>query len=260
MSRSSRLVALKAQPERDEPPACVRRSDLSDASSHRRELNLDPRAQPWRSALLTMPPVLASNNPIEHILDHRFFSIGPAGAPWGYFTMHIVTLLVGTSSPWVCSPSPRTRSRPARRRSATAATSPRGRFAQVIELLVVVLRDQMLVPILGEKQTRRYLPFLLSLFFFILMMNLLGLIPFTDLQHLLGMHSPVFGGTPTANIAINAALASVVFVVIQVHSFRELGVKGFFEHMCGGKDLLKGRISSCPSSRSSSWSNCSASS
>lgn len=193
-------------------------------------------------ASLSMPPVLASNNPIEHILDHRFFSIGPTEHPWGYFTMHIVTLLVGAliTLGLLALASNAIETGPAS--LGNRRYLPRGRFAQVIELLVVVLRDQMLAPILGEKQTRRYLPFLLSLFFFILTMNLLGLIPFTDLQHLLGMHAPVFGGTPTANIAINAALATVVFVVIQIHSFRELGVKGFFEHLCGGKDLLKGGV------------------
>ncbi len=48
------------------------------------------------------------------------------------------------------------------------------------------------------------------------------------------------GGTATSNLAVNAALATVVFVVIQIHSVRELGVKGFFEHLCGGKELLYG--------------------
>jgi F-type H+-transporting ATPase subunit a len=118
----------------------------------------------------------------------------------------------------------------------------KGRVAQIIEVLVIGLRDQMIEPILGEKNTRRWLPFLLSLFFFILVINLYGLVPLQDLQDVLGLYSHsadgnklfYFGGTSTANINVTLALAFCAFIAIQIHSFRELGFIGWLDHLtCG---------------------------
>ncbi len=123
----------------------------------------------------------------------------------------------------------------------------RGRLAQLIESIVLYLRDEMLLPVMGERLTKRYLSYLLSLFFFILVLNLLGLIPFMDLQHLItrgvlghGEATILFGGTATASLAVTGALAVISFVVIQIHSIRELGVGGWLEHLCGGPDLVRG--------------------
>jgi len=71
-----------------------------------------------------------------------------------------------------------------------------------------------------------------------------GLIPLMDLQHVLGLHFPFLGGTATASITVTGALALVSFVVIQIHGFRELGVKGYLEHLCGG--LVPGPIYLAP--------------
>jgi F-type H+-transporting ATPase subunit a len=75
------------------------------------------------------------------------------------------------------------------------------------------------VGILGPEQGRRYLPFLGSLFIYILSMNLFGLIPFMD--------------SPTSNLNVTVALALVVFVFSQWIGFRELGVIGYFDHLMG---------------------------
>ena len=114
----------------------------------------------------------------------------------------------------------------------------KGRLAQIVEVMVLYLRDQMLEPVLGEKQTKRWAPFLLSVFFFILTVNLLGMIPFQDLQHFLGMHHIALGGTATANINVTIVLAMFAFVAIQIHSFRELGFLGWLDHLTCG--LTKG--------------------
>jgi F-type H+-transporting ATPase subunit a len=123
----------------------------------------------------------------------------------------------------------------------------KGRLAQLVESIVVYLRDEMLQPVMGERLTRRYLAYLLSLFFFILVLNLLGLVPFLDLQHfltrgVLSMEEATifFGGTATASLAVTGALAFISFIVIQVHSVRELGIGGWLEHLCGGHDLVHG--------------------
>lgn len=116
----------------------------------------------------------------------------------------------------------------------------KGRLSQIIEVMVIYFRDQMLEPVLGEKQTRRWMPFLFSIFFFILTVNLLGMIPLQDFQHFFhffGDHI-AFGGTATANINVTAVLALFAFVAIQIHSFRELGFLGWLDHLTCG--LTKG--------------------
>ncbi|MCP4833910.1 MAG: F0F1 ATP synthase subunit A, partial [Phycisphaera sp.] len=105
----------------------------------------------------------------------------------------------------------------------------KGRLAQIIEVMFIYFRDEMIQPILGEKQTRRWTPFLFTTFFFILTLNLLGMIPMQDLHHFLHHffsdteYLAAIGGTATANLNTTAALAVCAFVAIQIHSFRELG-------------------------------------
>jgi F-type H+-transporting ATPase subunit a len=137
----------------------------------------------------------------------------------------------------------------------------KGRVAQLVETMVQGLRQGVLEPLLGKKTADFYLPFFLSLFFFILALNLLGFVPFADFQgffySFLGgghgaeaghdahaaehaEHLYFFGGTATASISVTAGLATISFIAIMVQSMRDLGVKGFLEHMCGGKELLTG--------------------
>jgi len=124
----------------------------------------------------------------------------------------------------------------------------RTRLSQLVETIVLGLRDQMLVPVMGHKQANRYLSFLLSLFFFLLVINFFGLIPFGDAQRLLQTTIGIplsedfilFGGAATANLMVTGGLAAVCFVVIQVHSVRELGLWGWMEHLCGGRDITRG--------------------
>jgi len=73
--------------------------------------------------------------------------------------------------------------------------------------------------ILGPKYGPQYVPFLGTLFIYILAMNLFGLIPF--------MHSP------TANLNVTVALALTVFVYVQFIGFTKLGPIGWFDHMLG---------------------------
>lgn len=90
----------------------------------------------------------------------------------------------------------------------------RSGFANGIEALVVFVRDQIAIKHLGEEDGRRLTPLLLSLFFFILMMNLVGLIP--------GM------STPTANINVTGALAVVTFMFMVGGAVWKHGLVGFF--------------------------------
>jgi F-type H+-transporting ATPase subunit a len=186
---------------------------------------------------------LAAEDPTSHVRD-LLFTVG--GVP---LTLHTITLLVVTFIFLVAMiyAASAIKTGPASMGNDRYIT--RGRFPQMIEAITVYLRDEMLTPVMGEKTTRQYLPYLMTLFFFILFINVFGLIPFTDLEHLfysmLGIHAePFFGGTPTASITVTGALALISFLVIQVHAIRELGIKGFFLHLTGG--LVPGPIYLAP--------------
>jgi F-type H+-transporting ATPase subunit a len=97
----------------------------------------------------------------------------------------------------------------AKRAGATGA--PR-KGHNAIEALVLFLRDQVVMPNVGHGG-ERYVPFVITLFFFILISNLFGLLP--------------WGATATANISVTAALAIVSFIVVEVAGMRALGPKGY---------------------------------
>ena len=82
--------------------------------------------------------------------------------------------------------------------------APKG-IQSLLEPVIIFIRDDVAKPMIGDKY-EKFLPLLLSLFFFILIINLFGLIPFAP-----------FGGNVTGNIATTAALALVAFVVTNLN-------------------------------------------
>ena len=82
----------------------------------------------------------------------------------------------------------------------------------------VSFADDFIVSILGPRG-RIHVPFLGTLFVYILVMNLMGLIPFLR--------------SPSANFSTTAALAVCVFVYVQFFAFKELGFLGYADHMAG---------------------------
>jgi F-type H+-transporting ATPase subunit a len=86
-------------------------------------------------------------------------------------------------------------------------SAPRGPWQNLWETFIVFIRDEVARPNLGEEHYRRYLPYLLTAFFFILFCNLLGLVP--------------FGATATGNITVTAVLASFTFIITQVAGTRD---------------------------------------
>jgi F-type H+-transporting ATPase subunit a len=89
-------------------------------------------------------------------------------------------------------------------------------IANLLEAIVVFLRDEVILPNMGE-EGRRYLPYLLTVFFFILFCNLLGLIP--------------FAATATGNVSVTAALALMSLVMIQVGGIRQHGLKHHIQNL-----------------------------
>jgi len=88
----------------------------------------------------------------------------------------------------------------------------RGRRYNAVEAMVLFLRNEVVKPNIGHGYAK-YVPFVATLFFFILFCNLLGLIP--------------YGSTATANISVTMGLAILSFLVIEVGGMRALGFKGY---------------------------------
>ncbi|HEY9164866.1 MAG TPA: F0F1 ATP synthase subunit A [Candidatus Kryptonia bacterium] len=97
-------------------------------------------------------------------------------------------------------------------RSYKRSNVPHG-LANVLETIVIFVRDDIVYEAIGEKG-RRLLPYFLTLFFFVLFCNLVGLIPYTS--------------TPTGNINVTATLAIIAFLVIQISGMANNGFLGYF--------------------------------
>jgi len=81
-------------------------------------------------------------------------------------------------------------------------------FRAAIEAVVLFIRDEVVTANLGKKGNR-YTPYFCTLFFFILLCNLLGMVP--------------YGATATGNIAVTGAMALTTFVMINLSGIREQG-------------------------------------
>ncbi|MGH7133712.1 MAG: F0F1 ATP synthase subunit A [Phycisphaerales bacterium] len=113
-------------------------------------------------------------------------------------------------------------------------------LASMIEVICVYLRENTVRPLLGSR-TDRFMPFLWTMFFFILINNLLGLLPIGDIMHVAdkatgqhGAFSGFIGATATQNIFVTAALAIIAALVINIAGIRELGVGGYLGHLTAG--------------------------
>lgn len=97
---------------------------------------------------------------------------------------------------------------------------PQGTSANLLEMMVVFVRDELAIKNIGKDEGPRYTPFLLTVFFFILFMNLIGLFPWM--------------ATPTSNLAITCGLALCTFTLTQAAGIRAAGLGGYLKHLTGG--------------------------
>lgn len=110
-------------------------------------------------------------------------------------------------------------------------SAPQGVWQNMMEALIIFLRDEVAIPTIGDKH-RKYLPYLLSVFIFILLGNLIGLLP--------------WGVTITSGIAVTGALAIITFFTVQfsgtkeywMHIFNPPGVPGFVKPILIPVELL----------------------
>ena len=89
--------------------------------------------------------------------------------------------------------------------------APQGVWQNMLETLIKFIRDEVAQAAIGPKY-KKYVPYLLTMFFFILLGNLLGLVP--------------WGVTATSNIMVTGALATLTFIVVQFS-----GNKSYWSHI-----------------------------
>jgi len=90
------------------------------------------------------------------------------------------------------------------RKSTNGMPSGIGKF---LEPIILFIRDEVAIPNIGEKKHHKYMPYLLTIFFFIWLNNIFGLIPFFP-----------FSSNLSGNIAFTFTLAAITFIVTLLSS------------------------------------------
>ena len=99
----------------------------------------------------------------------------------------------------------------------------KGAWANALEAMIVFIRDQVARPAIGGHDADRFMPYLLTVFFFILACNLFGMIP--------------WAGSPTGALATTGAMALLTFATVVVSGMAKLGVVGFWTGQVPHMDL-----------------------
>ncbi len=108
-------------------------------------------------------------------------------------------------------------------RALKGGAIPRGRFRNMLEAFLLYFRDQVARPCIGHHDADRFVPFLWTIFFFVLGCNLFGMVPWM--------------GSPTASLAVTGALAFVTFCVVIGSGMMKLGPFGFWKAQVPHMDL-----------------------
>jgi F-type H+-transporting ATPase subunit a len=159
-----------------------------------------------------------SADPLDHVIDHPTIEIpwvSPPKFEWAiplpevagfqitrFMVMELIAavLLVAIMIPLV--------------RHVARTPVSRGLLPNIFEVMLLFIRDQVVRPAIGGHAADHFLPFLWTVFFFVLFNNLLGMIPGC--------------ATATGNVNVTAVLALSTFVVVVGAGMREMGVAGYW--------------------------------
>lgn len=168
-------------------------------------------------------------NPLEHVVQHPIWRPVINGTPVMVLSNHIMIQILAALILLIVLP-------PVFRWARVASPDELGqkvphRFGNFIEATCEFFRTNLARPQLGE-HTDRLMPFIWTIFFFILTCNLLGLIPLESLtKPILGRYA--FGGTPTGNVWANGTLALFALIAILYNGFKVQGI-GYLRHFIPG--------------------------
>jgi len=136
-----------------------------------------------------------------HVLPSVEWAVIELPAP---LSLHVAMLLIGAVFTFLLA-------RTAVRRVGHLAAGPVG---SMVEVLLLYIRDEVARPNIGKHDADKWVPFLATCFFFILVLNLMGLVP-------------LFAGA-TANISVTLALSVMVFAVFNIAGILR---NGFFHYV-----------------------------
>lgn len=170
---------------------------------------------------MSMFGVLASGNPLEHVVQHPFWSERGITILSNHIVMQILAailliVILRRATFWVNTGD------------LFGDLTPRG-GRNFVETICAFLRDHVARPNLGD-HTDRFIPYLWTVFFFILFCNVLGLVPLDPLTRLVLPFG--VGGTATGNIWTTGTLAVCTLVMVVGSGLRENGtayLRHFFQ-------------------------------
>ena len=173
---------------------------------------------PSSSSILLL--AAGEGNPIDHVLPRAI-----PGLQFGGFsvTNTLFMLIVSAVLMLIVFPI-------VARKDARVPTGARN----FVETILQFLREQVARPSLHEA-TDRFMPFLWTIFFLVLIANLLGTLPIGPIMTLVTGKHTAWGGTATGDISITLALALCAFFAIHIGGIREQGfadyAKNFVPHV-----------------------------
>jgi F-type H+-transporting ATPase subunit a len=151
----------------------------------------------------------------SHVIELPFF--GEKRLPTGWYlfgvdvspTRHVVFMVVAAIAifftVWYAGRQTERRHREGK--------APHG-FGGAVEAITLFVRDDIAVTNIGHNGAK-FAPYILTLFFFVLYCNLLGLFP--------------WGATPTGNLVVTGTLAILTFLITEISGFFALGPKGYLK-------------------------------
>jgi F-type H+-transporting ATPase subunit a len=145
-------------------------------------------------------------NPLDHVVDtdhwHLFETLDIGfHLPFGLTKYMVLTVVAAVLIVAIYVPLAR---------RVQSGEPLKGRFWHAFESLLTFIRDKVAKPYIGEHDADRYVPFLWTMFLFILFCNLLGMIPFM--------------GSPTASLSVTLALAFCAFLLIHGAAIAKMGL------------------------------------
>ncbi len=174
-----------------------------------------------------MNALLASGNPMSHVVAHNLITAEDGTV---LLDNHMVMQIAATFLLIVLLTSA---FRSVARRSSgdIEGLVPKG-AGNFFESICNYLRNEVARPSLGE-YTDRFIPYIWTVFFFILFSNLLGLLPIDATLGLFMDHPPHLGGTSTGNIWVTGTLAACTMFMMVFNGLR-LGKTHYLAHFCPG--------------------------
>lgn len=108
-------------------------------------------------------------------------------------------------------------------RQIAAGGAAKGKLANLLEAILVFMRDEVVYNAIGRKDGDRFLPLIWTIFFFVLGCNLFGMIPWM--------------GSPTGSLAVTGVMALITFGAVVATGVKEHGLAGFAKAQVPHMDL-----------------------